>query len=269
MITEPILPAAAREEFVSELFHENTKQRRSDARFIERIVAAAFDPTVQSVMGPSHKLYRNAKVFALPTRLPKAKQTFDDAVLSRRSSREFGKDPLPLNVAAKLLHCSYGITGELDLGHGHRQALRAAPSGGALYPIEIYLFARNVEKLPKGIYHFNSGERSLEQITAKDPFPELIKATYADELRNAALVMAITGVSLKNRVKYGERGYRFMLFEAGHIVQNFLLAANAMRLNAFAVGGFVDDELDAMLRVDGFEETSLYLAAAGRPPRSR
>ena len=267
MSTDRFAPQAAHDEFISELFHENTKQHRSDARFIERILAATLDPSVQSMMGPTHKIYPGAGRIALPARLPKGKMTFDEAVLSRRSSRDFSNTPLRFGEVAKLLHSTYGVTGTLDGGGAHRVLLRAAPSGGALYPIEVYLLTRNVEKLPNGIYHFNPAARCLEEVSRKNPFPELVRVTYADELRDAAVVLALTGVSIKNRAKYGERGYRFMLIEAGHVAQNFLLAATAMRLNAFTVGGFVDDELDALLQVDGFEETSLYLMAAGKPGR--
>lgn len=266
MNAEPALPEPPYEEFVSELFHENTKQHRSDARFIERILAATFDPGVQSIMAPTHKRYAGAKRLALPERFPKSKLAFDDAVLGRRSVREFGKAPLSLAAVAKLLHFSYGVTGELDAG-AHRQSLRAAPSGGALYPLEIYLLARKVRGLAPGIYHYSPIGNRLEQISEDDPFPQLIRAAHAEELRDAAIALALTGVSIKNRVKYGERGYRFMLIEAGHLAQNFLLAATALGLASYTIGGFVDDELDALLRIDGFEETSLYVLAAGKPAR--
>jgi SagB-type dehydrogenase family enzyme len=267
MKADRIVPEPHYEEFVSELFHENSKQHRSDARFIERILAANFDPGVQTLMAPTHKRYgRDVKRTVLPTSFPKSKLPFDEAVLTRRSEREFGKVPLSFAEVAKLLHHTYGVTGVLEAG-AHKTLLRAAPSGGALYPIEIYLLARNVRRLGVGIYHFSPAGNYIEQISADDPFPELIRATYARELEDAAIVLAMTGVSIKNRVKYGERGYRFMLIEAGHSAQNFLLTATAMGLRSFTLGGFVDDELDALLRVDGFEETTLYLMAAGKPAR--
>ena len=259
------LPEPNPDEFVSELFHENTKQHRSDTRFIERIMAVSFDPGVQAVMGPTHKRYPGAFGIDLPERYPAAKITFDETVLSRRSLRAFAKTPVGFGVAAKLLHYTYGITGTLDAGPAHRQSLRAAPSGGALYPIEAYVLVRNVARIPPGVYHYSPVANRLERVDPRDPFEELVRITYAEELRRAAFVVALTGVSVKNRVKYGERGYRFMLLEAGHIAQNFLLTATAMGLNAFTLGGFVDDELNRLLRVDGFEETARYLMAAGRP----
>jgi len=263
-----LFPEPNYDEFVSELFHENTKQRRSDARFVERILAVTLDPGVQAVMGPTHKMYPGAETIALPKRFPPSKRSFDETLPARRSRREFAKTPLPFSVAAKLLHYTYGVTGTLEASPEHKQLLRAAPSGGALFPIEAYLLARNVDALAPGVYHFNAPANHLERVCAEDPFAELVRITYEENLREAAFVLALTGVSVKNRVKYGERGYRFMLMEAGHIAQNFLLTAESMNLHAFTLGGFVDDELDRLLQVDGFEETALYLMAVGKPGKS-
>ena len=65
------------------------------------------------------------------------------------------------------------------------------------------------------------------------------------------------------RVKYGERGYRFCLLEAGHIAQNLLLAASAEGLAALPIGGFIDDELNEMAGLDGVEAAVLYLVLVG------
>ena len=83
----------------------------------------------------------------------------------------------------------------------------------------------------------------------------------------AALAVALTGISMKTKLKYGERGYRFLLFEAGHIMQNLLLVASALGVSALPIGGFVDAELDSALGIDGLDEVSLYLAAVGPPER--
>jgi len=72
---------------------------------------------------------------------------------------------------------------------------------------------------------------------------------------------------MKTKLKYGERGYRFLLFEAGHIMQNLLLVASALGVSALPIGGFVDAELDSALGIDGLDEVSLYLAAVEPPER--
>jgi SagB-type dehydrogenase family enzyme len=264
MIAERRTPEPDGDEFVSELFHENTKQRRSDTRFVERILSATYDPAMHRALAPKSKNYALSQRIALPRARAKGRMTLHDALLARRSDRAFTGDPLALRDLARLLRAGAGVTGSLDAGNGERVPLRAAPSGGALYPVETYVLARHVDGLAPGVYHFAPTADALDPVAGANPFPALVRATYEPQLRRAAVAFVLTGISIKSRLKYGERGYRFMLLEAGHIAQNLLLAATAMRLRSFTLGGFVDDELDALLRVDGADETSLYVIAAGR-----
>lgn len=161
------------------------------------------------------------------------------------------------------MHFANGITGSTDSDSSFKHFFRASPSGGALYPNEIYLLAFKVRGLSAGIYHYDPIENHLHVLSRKSGAKELSAITYTEEINGAAAVIAITGISLKNRVKYGERGYRFMLMEAGHIAQNILLTANSLRLPCFPIGGFIDDEMNDLLGIDGLDEVSLYLVAVG------
>jgi SagB-type dehydrogenase family enzyme len=252
------------ESAVSELFHENTKQHRSDLRFVERIVAASVNPLLHRMMTTAHKSYSSALKNGLPKDFPKASMSFEDVILSRRSSRDFSGEPLSFSEVAKLLHFANGITGSIYTGDRVDQLFRASPSGGALYPVEIYLIALTVSGLASGLYHYNPLENNLEALSNKKAAQELKKITHIEEVSNAAAVIALSGISAKSRLKYGERGYRFMLLEAGHIAQNILLTAHSLLLAAFSIGGFIDDELDELLGIDGIDEVSLYLVAVGK-----
>ncbi len=88
---------------------------------------------------------------------------------------------------------------------------------------------------------------------------------YDELLDAAALLVVVTGVFWRSRFKYGLRGYRFTLLEAGHLGQNLLLAAAALDLAALPVGGFYDRRVERLLGVDGVNESALYLFAVGRP----
>lgn len=112
------------DEYVSELFHENTKQHRSDERFIERVFAANYDAAFRRIISPTYKVYPGARRIALPRTFRKSKRGFDDALLGRRSRRDFDKAPLGFQAAAKLLHYTYGVTGALGPG-------RSASAAGA------------------------------------------------------------------------------------------------------------------------------------------
>jgi SagB-type dehydrogenase family enzyme len=257
--TEMVEPA------VSELFHENSKHHSADPRTIERIMAVMANPILQGILANSAKRYPSAPKVKLPDDLPMATRSFDTAVLERRSDREFDGGPLSLPEVAKIVFCAGGVTARIDLpGFPQQQPLKAAPSGGALYPVELYLFALNVTELKAGLYHYASTDNCLELVSEVGAAQELARICFSEALIKSAAVIVLTGISLKSRLKYGERGYRFMLLEAGHMAQNALLTANALQLAACPYGGFIDDDLDRLLGIDGLDEVSLYLIALGR-----
>jgi SagB-type dehydrogenase family enzyme len=197
--------------------------------------------------------------------LPPAVLRFDEAVLLRRSVRDFTSQPLQLGHVAKLLSFGNGVTGEVATPDGRPQHFRAAPSGGALYPVELYVASLVVEGLEPGVHHYDPVAHALELVRPGRFADPLASLTYTPELASSAAVIVLTGVTVKSRVKYGERAYRFLLIEAGHIAQNVLLTATALDLGACPIGGFVDDELDDLLGLDGLDEVSLYLIAVGHP----
>ena len=253
-------------ESLAELYHENTKLRRLPG--MAPAARPSFTPAELRAMARAYKQYRMHPHVPLPS--PAAPIgpgiTFDDVVAARRSGRGFADADLELAVLAKLLHQSYGVTGEVRLPGGIGRSLRAAPSAGALYPAESYLGVRRVDGLRPGIYHYNVPEHALALLAAGDPTERIYEAwCWQEGARQAAVVLIIAGVMGRTKRKYGERGYRYVLLEAGHIAQNLLLAAAALGLAAVTTGGFFDDAANELLRLDGVEETVLYSAFVGKP----
>jgi SagB-type dehydrogenase family enzyme len=184
-----------------------------------------------------------------------------EAISRRRSARAYGAEPLSLPELSSLLRSAYGVTGSLAA-----QRLRAAPSGGALYPLELNVAATNVRGLQRAVYHFDPLRAVLERVRPLRR-NELAGLTPYDELLvPAAAVTAVSAVFWRSRFKYGTRAYRFTLLEAGHVAQGYLLAATALGLAACPVGGFFDRKVDAFLGIDGLYEASLYLLPVGRTP---
>jgi SagB-type dehydrogenase family enzyme len=183
----------------------------------------------------------------------------------RRSQRSFSTaTPLAFERLSELLSLTNGVTGEVRLSGGRLRHLRASPSAGALYPIEIYVAVRSVAGLDAGLYHFAPREAELELLHAGDPTGALLGACYYhDSLRQASAVVVLSGVLERTKRKYGERGYRYVLIEAGHVAQNLCLAAAALDVACMPVCGFFDDELNDLLALDGIEETALYVAYLG------
>ena len=202
----------------------------------------------------------------LPTpRLPEA--PLCRVVAERRSRREFGPAPLRLTELAALLHAGYGVTHQLDseAPPGTPPLLRAVPSGGGLYPLELWVFAHRVEGLEPGLYHFDPLANALESIEAGAQAATLADASVYPELaRTAAAVLVVSAMFWRTRFKYRLRGYRFALLEAGHLAQNVLLAATGLELASVPLGGFFDRRLDELLDLDGVDESALYGIAVGR-----
>jgi SagB-type dehydrogenase family enzyme len=167
---------------------------------------------------------------------------------------------MTLEELSQLLYYTGGITGE---HWGHK--LRAAPSAGALYPIEIYVVVHRVEDLQPGLYHYAVKDHALELLRSRDLRGEIVRCGLMQGfLGQANVVLVFTAILQRLRWKYRERAYRYALLEAGHLGQNVYLVATSMGVGACAVGAFEDDDLNAILGVDGKEEAAIYMLAVGK-----
>lgn len=194
--------------------------------------------------------------------------SLDELIGRRRSRRDFACGPISGDALAALLNAGYGITGQLE-PYDDRPGLplRAVPSGGALYPLELYAGALRVTDLEPGLYHFDPLWPGLELLRSGLTAEELaVLSAYPDIVSSAAVLIFVAAVFGRTRFKYGLRGYRFALLEAGHVAQNLLLAATALGLGAVPLGAFFDRRTDTFLRLDGVNESTLYAIALGPEP---
>jgi len=146
---------------------------------------------------------------------------------------------------------------------GHE--FRAAPSAGALYPIETYILVNRVERISSGIYHYEVKGAQLDLRREGTFGPSLSRAGLGQELlETAAVVFIWTAVVERSKWKYRQRAYRYIYMDVGHIGQNLYLAASALNLGCCTVGAFFDEEVDAIVGVDGREEISVYMGAVGK-----
>ncbi|MBP1623744.1 MAG: SagB-type dehydrogenase domain protein [Acidobacteria bacterium] len=189
---------------------------------------------------------------------------FWEAVLKRRSVRKFSRDlPLPLETLSALLWAAQGITAEAGDFH-----FRTVPSAGGLFPIETYVMAEAIEGLGQGIYHFRPYAFDLEFIKPGDFSRDLAQAALGqDMVAHAQATFVWTAVVERSKWKYHERAYRYIYLDAGHIGQNLYLAGTASGLGVCAIGALYDDAVNALIGVDGVEETVVYMASAGWPAK--
>jgi SagB-type dehydrogenase family enzyme len=181
----------------------------------------------------------------------------------RRSIRDYGPAGLTREELSRLLWAAQGVT---SLPGGF--PLRSAPSAGALYPVETYLSVQKVEGIQAGLYHYSVLARGLELIASGD-FGEAMAAAALDQdfLGSAGAVFIWTALFARSAWKYGERTYRYVYLDAGHIAQNVALAAAALGLGSCQVAALYDEEVNALLGVDGQAESVVYMTSVGRPRR--
>ena len=179
------------------------------------------------------------------------------AIRERRSVREFSKRALTLADVAQLLWAAQGITS--------RDGGRAAPSAGALYPLELYLVAGDVDSLPAGVYHYRPERHRLTLAADGDHRKALAAAALGQSwVRRAPAVLVIAGVYERSAKKYGQRARRYTRIETGHAAQNVYLQAVALGLGTVIVGAFEDAEVREVLGLSG-NHAPLALMPVGHP----
>jgi len=208
-----------------------------------------------------YKTYPGAERVTLPRPRTDAGLPTAEAIASRRSTRSYASAPMTTAELSQLLFLATGISAD-----SWGNARRTAPSSGALYPIETYAVVHSVEGLERGVYHYAIREHELELVRAGDFRSAVVEEGLGQEfLGECGAVLFLTQVLQRMRPKYQDRSYRYGLLEAGHIGENGYLAAGSLGLGACGVGAFMDDQINAMLGVDGVEEAVVYMLAVGHP----
>jgi len=178
--------------------------------------------------------------------------SLEEAVNSRRSVREFQNQPLTREHLSQLCWAGQGITDP-------QGGLRAAPSAGALYPIELFLVTA------EGVDHYVPQRHALERHLDGDLRAALQAASLDQEsIGEAPLSVVITAVVDRTARKYGPRAERYCLIEAGHVAQNVLLQAAALGLRGVPIGAYEDSKVVKNLKLPK-EHKVLYILAIGRP----
>jgi SagB-type dehydrogenase family enzyme len=189
---------------------------------------------------------------------------FLELIAKRQSCRDFAPVPIKLDELATVLDAGYGLTGLRKWENGRRTLGRPVPSAGGLYPLELYVVCSRVEGVVQGIHHFNARDRTLELVSRPcsidEIVPDLMHQRFLAPVSALCLLSAVMPRTLR---KYGARGYRYVLMEAGHAAQNICLRATEIGLATLCVGGFTDQKINRRLALDGASEALLYGVAVG------
>jgi SagB-type dehydrogenase family enzyme len=240
---------------IARLYHLNSSNQRP------RIARDAPDQDRRPLL---FQTYPGSIRTALPAPDLELDVSLGAALRTRRSIRGFSPATLPLVAASSLLYAGYGLRGYHQV-EGQMVSDRSVPSAGGLYPLELYIAAQAVGGLDDGVYHYDSRAHQLELRRPGSIQQDLVQMSIGQEMiRDANLVIAITAIFQRTMWKYGQRGYRYVLMECGHVGQNLYLAAAALGLGAVAIGGFFDDEVNRAFLLPQAEET-IYLFCIGKP----
>ena len=200
-----------------------------------------------------YKRYRGVPGVALPA--VAGSTAVHAALRERRSVRDYAGRPMDLTTLSDVLHLTAGRRDEGGRTH---------PSSGALYPLEMYPVVHDVDGVPSGVYHYDVRAHALSLLREGDFRGEVSRhGLMQDFLGGANVVLLVTQILQRMRPRYQDRSYRYGLLEAGHLGQNAYLAATGLGLGACAVGAFLDDEVNALLGVDGREEACVYMLSIG------
>lgn len=218
-------------------------------------------PLLRHSKPEAYKLYPDTPKYKLDAVQKKGGMPLWEAINRRRSLRNFKDSPMTKDVLSQLLWATQGITHEA-VGF----EFRAAPSAGALYPVETYLVNHNIEEIEPGIYHYGVQNHVLQQLKKGDFRESVARAALDQDMAFSANVVFIwTAVFQRSKWKYDQRAYRYVYLDAGHIAQNLALAAVSLNLGTCQIGALYDEEVNTLLGIDGEEESVLYMTVVGQP----
>ncbi len=183
----------------------------------------------------------------------------ESTILKRRSTRAYSGANLTLDELKALLDFTYQPQNYVD------QGLDRSPDYFDLGLIETFIAVSGVEGLEEGCYYYAPKAQELRQIRFKNFRRELHFLCLKQDLgRDAGAVLFHTADLQSAVARYGDRVYRYLHMDAGHLGQRLNLAAIRLGLGVSGIGGFFDDEVNEVLGIPT-DEAALYITTLGRP----
>jgi SagB-type dehydrogenase family enzyme len=247
---------------LSELYHESSKE--NDQIRMAPIISRADFKTLNS----ERRFFEACEKTQLPENIfeekipPSKTQDFLTLAKKRRSQREFSRTPMTLAQISYLIDASFAYA----ITDAEGFFTKAFPSAGQLFTAQLYLTIRYSNDLSPGIYAHCPHTHSLYKVAGKESAFCVDDTLFgAQAFANQSACTALITLSLwKTKTKYQERGYRYALLECGHAAQSLCLAGTALGLGSCCIGSFDDSKLNALLGLDGVQETICYAICLGR-----
>jgi SagB-type dehydrogenase family enzyme len=237
------------------VFHEVTKHSYTSVRSSPHLLDWELKPL-------PYKIYPGAASVTLPRDLNLSGTPTLTALTTQIGTQSSA--PVDITALTRIVFCADGLTRRKSVG-GEDYHFRAAPSAGALYPIEIYVSAGEVEGLETGLYHFSPADLRMTGLRRGDWREYLARAAAnRPSIANASAVIALSAIYWRSAWKYRARAYRYCYWDAGTMLANLLAAAAAEGISAEVITAFEDPALENLLGIDGDREGMVALIALGR-----
>jgi SagB-type dehydrogenase family enzyme len=236
----------------------------SDSRW--DALKAALRKNLEAIEASLPESHAELRTIDMPEPRFASQVSVEETLKGRRSVRSYQDSALTLAEVSQLLWSAYGITQPMPDGPAFlRGGLRTAPAAGALYPLELYLVARNVTDLAPGVYWYKSETHKLVLVTEEDRWQALTEAALDQyHFETAAAAIVYSAVFERNTSKYGQRGReRYVCMDLGHSAENVYLQAYALKIGTCAIGAFSDIALRQAIGMTRAEEP-LYIMPLGK-----
>jgi len=240
---------------IGKTFMEKTKYQ-----YLEKSDQAKNLPQPPLVLPP----FEEGEITALPDpRMVQVDQIdLNEAINRRKSVRVYSDEALTLEELSYVLWSTQGVKEVTN----RPATIRTVPSAGARHCFEPYILVNKVQGLEPGLYRYLALDHQLQAVNLEPGINEKIMNACLGQhfLLDAAVVLILTVVKYRMTWRYGERGYRYIHLDAGHVIQNLYLCAEAIHSGVCAIGAFDDDQLNEILGVDGVEQFAVYLGVLGK-----
>lgn len=263
----------SRNRFISEEFLLNFRRSEPDMG----AVIGVNNYHLPMVLGAlaSRKLKEDrSQLISLP-RFRNVKAPIGSVIRSRRSVRVYSGRTMPIEDLADILYYGQGISGKLELNNMPETVtlegkdeidLRTAPSGGGLNPVDLYIFALNVQTLEKGAYLYLPQFHALKKVCGldKDFEPGRLAQFGEIEVDKSNLLLVYVYKLFDNSRKYGDSGMAYAFIETGEISENIHLTATALGIGTCDVGGYAKKKIEQVLGLDGMSKHVIHLMTVGK-----
>jgi SagB-type dehydrogenase family enzyme len=183
-------------------------------------------------------------------------------ITERVTVRQYSTQAISLAELSFLLWCTQGVKPNSP----PNITRRTVPSAGSRHAFETYLLINRVEGLEPGLYRYLALSHQLIREEASAEINDQMTNACRNQhhVRDSAVTFVWAAVTERMTYRYVERGYRYLLLDAGHVCQNLYLAAWTIQCGVCAIAAYDDDELNTLLKLDGDQMFAIYVATLGK-----